>query len=81
MEKEVVKPDVCLKRNSTSSYLEDYPVISKLDNPEVILEFIKMAKEDHDVDLTMDDVPKFHVYVYKHSKKSKVATSEVRKET
>lgn len=39
--------------NDKTSYIDDFLVISKLDNPEVIHEYIKMVKEQTIVTLTI----------------------------
>lgn len=44
-------------RSTKSSYLEDYLVITKHDNPEVIREFIKMARKEVGVVLTYEELP------------------------
>lgn len=70
--KDVVKPEESLSlKSGKTTYLEDFPFISKLENLEIIQEFIKMTREDIDIILTMDDIPYALENAYKPSRKRK----------
>lgn len=58
-------------RSTKSAYLEDYTVITKHDNPELIREFIKMAGKEVGVVLTYEDLLEKKTDAHKPSKKRK----------
>lgn len=56
-EKNVIQPPTSLKiGNGKTTYIDDFPAISKLNNHEVIQEYIKMVMEEIGVTLTMKDI-------------------------
>lgn len=64
---------------TNTNYLEDYRVITKQDNPEVIRIYIQMASQEGVV-LRYKDLPNGHANVYKSSKKRKKVDSDTLKE-
>lgn len=66
--KDVIHPPSSLRiTNENTEYINDFPAISKMDNIEVILEYINLIRKDTGVSLTMDDIPKSPKgSVYKH---------------
>ncbi|CAI8597128.1 unnamed protein product [Vicia faba] len=59
LKKEVVQLAHPLKvRNTIITFIDDFPYISKHNNPEVIHEYIKTALEEAGVVLTKDNIPK-----------------------
>lgn len=80
--KDVVKFEASLLiRSGGTTYIEDFLFISKMDNPKVILEYIKMTKKEIGILLKMDDIPDAPKLCFKPSRKRKVVTSEAQKET
>lgn len=76
----MVISEVPLKvRNVKSAYLEDFPMITKPDNLEVIKEFIKMEKRDICVILTYEDIPDGSTDMYRPSRKIKQVASDDQK--
>lgn len=70
-------PSILMIRNDNIEYIYDFPVISKMDNPEVINQYIKFVREEIRVTLAIDDVPKGNVY--KLSRKREQVASESEK--
>lgn len=71
--KAIVQPEAGLKiRNTNVAFIDDYPIISKMNNPFVIMEYIKMYKKEMGVTLSMKDIPNATVDVYMASRKRKV---------
>lgn len=56
-------------RSEKSNYLQDYLVITKHDNPEVIRQYIKMAREETGVVPRYEDLPEELNDAYKPSNK------------
>lgn len=55
--KDVVKPEASLSiKSGKIAYIKDFPVISNLDNTQMIQEYINIAKEQASIILTMDDI-------------------------
>lgn len=74
--KVIVKLETDLRiRNAKSAYIDDYPVISKMDNLEVIQEYIKLYKEETGVTVPMKNIPNAPLDVYRASRKRKVDAS------
>lgn len=63
-------------RSGKTAYIKDFPFISKMDNPKVILEYIKLTKEETCILLTMGDILDALENVYKPSRKMKVVAFE-----
>lgn len=80
MKKDVVNPEASLNiRSGKTAYIENFPFISKLDNLEVIQQFIKIIREDTEITLTLDVILDAPENAYKPSRKRKQAASETQK--
>lgn len=71
--KDVIYPLSSLRiRNDNTKYINDFPSISKIENPEVIIEYIRLTRKETEVSLTMGDIPDAHEgSVYRPPRKRK----------
>lgn len=69
---DILNPEesLCI-RSGITDYLGNFTFISKMDNPKVILEYIKLIKEQTGVLLTFNDIPDAPEDAYKPSRKGK----------
>ncbi|CAI8607750.1 unnamed protein product [Vicia faba] len=80
--KDVMQPAVGLRiRIFKTAFIDDLPYNSKLENPEVIQEYINMAKEEAGVIITINDIPGApEGSAYKPPRKRKQNASKTMKE-